>query len=57
MISWIPVSDPEDEGPDVGTEDNDNPVDDDEAGEEAEEQQPEPDEDVDLLIHLTDKMS
>ena len=32
----LPVSDPEHEGPDVGGEDNHDPVDDDNAGEEAE---------------------
>ena len=47
----VPVSDPEYEGPDVRAEDDDDPVDDDDAGEEAQEQQPEPDEDVDLLIY------
>jgi hypothetical protein len=47
----LPVSQSKDKGPDIGTEDNDNAVDDDDAGEEPEEEQPEPDEDVDLLIH------
>ena len=46
-----PVSNPENEGSDVGGEDNNDPIDDDETGEEAEEQQPEPDEYVDLLIY------
>ena len=32
----VPVSDPEHEGPDVGGEDDHDPVDDDNAGEEAE---------------------
>ena len=47
----LPVSNPENEGSDVGGEDNNDPIDDDETGEEAEEQQPEPDEYVDLLIY------
>ena len=51
--SYVPVSESQYEGPDVGTEDNDDAVDDDNAGEEAEEEQPEPDEDVDLLVHCT----
>ena len=36
--------------PNVGTEDDDNAVDDDQAGEESQEEKPEPDEDVDLFV-------
>jgi hypothetical protein len=46
-----PVSESQYEGSDVGTEDDDDAVDDDDGGEEPEEEQPEPDEDVDLLVH------
>ena len=45
-----PEPDPEDVSSDVGTEDDDEPVEDHEEGEEAEHQEPEPDEDVDLLV-------
>ena len=45
-----PVSESEHESSDVGAEDDDDPVDDHQAGQEAQEQQPEPDKDVDLLI-------
>ena len=41
--------------PDPGREDNEYPVDDHEDGEEAQQQEPEPDEDVDLLIHCNTK--
>ena len=47
---WRPVSEAQDKGPKIGTEDDDNPVDDDEAAEEAKEEEPEPDEDVDFFI-------
>jgi hypothetical protein len=47
----VPVSESQYEGSDVGTEDNDDAIDDDDGGEEPEEEQPEPDEDVDLLVH------
>ena len=36
--------------PNVGAEDDDNAVDDDQAGEESQEEKPEPDEDVDLFV-------
>ena len=45
-----PEPDPEDVSSDVGAEDDDEPVEDHEEGEEAEHQEPEPDEDVDLLV-------
>ena len=41
--------------PDPGREDDEYPVDDHEDGEEAQQQEPEPDEDVDLLIHCNTK--
>lgn len=46
-----PVSEPEHKSSDVGTEDDDDPVDDHQAGQETQEQQPEPDKDVDLLVN------
>ncbi len=45
-----PIAEPEDEGPDVGREDDHDAVDEDEEAEQAQEEQPEPDEDVDLLV-------
>ena len=49
-----PVSESEHESSDVGAEDDDDPVDDHQAGQEAQEQQPEPDKDVDLLVNCND---
>lgn len=49
-----PVSESEHESSDVGAEDDDDPVDDHQAGQEAQEQQPEPDKDVDLLVNWND---
>ena len=45
-----PVSQAKHKSPDVRAEDDDYSVDDDQAGKEAQEQKPEPDEDVDLFV-------
>ena len=45
-----PVANTKDECPNIGTEDDDNAVDDNQAGEESQEEKPEPDEDVDLFV-------
>ena len=45
-----PEPHPEHVGPDVGTEDYDEPIQDHSKGEQAQGQEPEPDEDVDLFI-------
>ena len=45
-----PEPHPEHVGPDVGTEDYDEPIQDNSEGEQAQGQEPEPDEDVDLFI-------
>jgi len=49
------VSESEHESSDVGAEDDDDPVDDHQAGQEAQEQQPEPDKDVDLLVNYIER--
>lgn len=49
-IASPPVSQPKDKSPDVGTEHNDNPVDDNQTWQKSQEQQPEPDENIDFLI-------
>ena len=51
LLSLLPVSDSKNEGSNVWTEDDHDPVDDDEGGGEPEDKQPEPDKYVDLLIH------
>ena len=54
-MSWtweyLPVSQPEHECSDVGTEDNHYSVHDDEAGEETEEEKPKPDKNIYFLIY------
>ena len=45
-----PVANTKDECPNIGAEDDDNAVDDNQAGEESQEEKPEPDEDVDLFV-------
>ena len=57
MVRWPalivpdqPEPHPEHVGPDVGTEDYDEPIQDHSEGEQAQGQEPEPDEDVDLFI-------
>ena len=57
MVRWPALSvpdqpepHPENVGPDVGTEDYDEPIQDHSEGEQAQGQEPEPDEDVDLLV-------
>ena len=47
----IPVSKPENKGPDVRAEHDDNPVHDDHTREEAKEQEPEPDKNIDFLVN------
>ena len=46
----LPVSQSEDKSPDVRTEHNYNPVDNNQAWQKSQEQQPEPDENIDFLI-------
>ena len=48
--SVSPVSQTKHKCPNIGAEDDDNAVDDDQAGEEPQEEKPEPDEDVDLFV-------
>ena len=45
-----PVANTKDECPNIRAEDDDNAVDDNQAGEESQEEKPEPDEDVDLFV-------
>ena len=47
----VPVSEPENKCSDVRTEHDDNPVHDDHTGEEAEEEEPEPDKNIDFLVY------
>ena len=47
---FSPISQTQHKCPDVRAEDDDNAIDDDQAGEEAQEEKPKPDEDVDLFV-------
>ena len=48
---YLPISEPENECSDVGTEHNHYSVHDDETGEETEEEKPEPDKNIYFLIY------
>jgi len=50
-----PVSNTKHKCPNIGAEDDDNAVDDDQAGEEPQEEKPKPDEDVDLFVDYIER--
>jgi len=52
---YSPVSKPENKCPDIGTEDYNNSVHNDHAGEEAEKKEPEPDKNIDFLIDYIER--
>jgi len=55
LLFHSPVSKPENKGPDVRAEHDDNPVHDDHTREEAKEQEPEPDKNIDFLVNYVER--